>query len=162
MSIIPCFFATKVINGLAYVTALSPCSTCIMYELNFHQHLLGMKTRPRLSVMDLSPRAISGAQTDFMSCQKSQLSKAGRKWDWGSWYLKVISEAFRAATHISARHACTDEHLRPVGPGWRRRHTRWPVLAGSWCRRQGAWQPDGWTTQLLSEGGWTEDRSQAQ
>lgn len=36
-----------------------------MYEHNFHEHLLGMKTRPRLSVADLSPRAISETQTDF-------------------------------------------------------------------------------------------------
>lgn len=55
------------------------CSACIMYEHNFHWNLLGMKTRPRLSVTDLSPHAISETQTVFMSCQKSQLSKAGRK-----------------------------------------------------------------------------------
>lgn len=134
-------------------------ATCIMYEHNVHWHLLGMKTQPCLSVTDLSPRAISETQTVFMSCQKSQLSKTGRKWDWRSWYLKVNFEAFSCDTYL---YACSSVHLRPVGSGWRRRHTRWPVLAGSWCWRQGGWQPDEWTTQLLSEGGWTEDRDQTQ
>lgn len=56
-----------------------------------------------------------------------------------------------AATHISALHACSSVHLRPGGPGWRRRYTRWPVLAGSWCWRPEVWEPDGWMTQLPSE-----------
>lgn len=49
--------------------------TCIMYEQNFHQHLLGLKTRPGLSVLDLSPCAISETQTVFMSCQKVNFKK---------------------------------------------------------------------------------------
>lgn len=64
-----------------------------------------MKTRPCLSVTDLSPRAISETQTVFMSCQKSQLSKAGRKWDWRSRYRKVNFEAFSCDTYLHS-HAC--------------------------------------------------------
>ena len=77
--------------------------------------------------------------------------------------LKLILK-LSAATHISnsARVQPPSVHLRPVGSGWRRRRTRWPVLAGSWCWRLGGWQPGEWTAQLLSEGGWTEDRNQTQ
>lgn len=45
-------------------------------------------------------------------------------------------------------------YLRPLGSGWRRRCTLWPVPAGSWRQRQGWWQPNEWTTRFLSEGRW--------